>query len=264
MLHGYLALGFGAPQGDGWHALADLCAPGAPYLEAQIAATEARLRTRAPAVVGSAIVQGYQWPILAFAVACYGRDRRVPDLRPANTLVHFHSEGYADGIALRHGAFAALPADAAAAHPDARVVPDLAALRDTLRAEVEGHLGAAIARLCERLGCKPRALWLNVSDGLAGTLAWLLPSFDKAVPLAAAEAEVSGLLGVAGSPLHTRQAGLFALTYRERTQIYHNRATCCYWYKTEGGEYCSTCPHRTPADRNERLLHHMAEEYANA
>jgi len=260
-LNDYLKPELGAPSGERWFAHTDL-APGAAYLETLIAATQARLRTKAAGIVGSAVLQGYQWPLISTAIACYLLDRRVPDLTLAHTRIRYTAEHEADSLALLSGRFTALPDDPAADYPDATVVPDLDALRAMLRNTVEAHLGVVIAQLCARLGCKPRGLWLNVADSLAGTLVWLLQAQQPATALEAIEAEVAALVRVPGSPLNSRQVGLLQLNHQERSQVFLDRATCCYWYKTEGGEYCSTCPHRTPESRRERLLASMAEEQA--
>lgn len=260
-LSAYLKPELGAPSGAGWLAAADL-APGAAYLETLIAATQARLRTRAAAVVGSALLQSYQWPLVSTAVACYLLDRRVPDLSLEHTRTQYTAEHEADALALLGGRFTALPGDPAASHADATLVPDLSALRATLRSGIEAHLGVVIAQLCARLGCRPRGLWLNVADSLAGTLVWLMQERQPATTLESIEAELAALTRAPGSPLANRQIGLIQLSHQGRSQVFLGRATCCYWYKTEGGEHCSTCPHRTPEDRRERLLGYLAEQHA--
>jgi hypothetical protein len=258
-LNEYLKPQLGAPSGEGWIAHTDL-APGAARLEALIAATQARLRTKAAAIVGSAVLQSYQWPLISTAVVCYLLNRRVPDLRPEATRTRYNAEHEADALALLGGRFTALPGDSAASHPDATVVADLLTLRTVLRTGIEAHLGAVIDQLCAHLGCKGRGLWLNVADSLAGTFVWLAQEQQPVTTLEQLEAEVAALIRSPGSPLHNRRIGLIQLSHQERSQVFLDRATCCYWYKTEGGEYCSTCPHRTPEDRRERLLRYLAEE----
>ncbi|GIX26095.1 MAG: hypothetical protein KatS3mg122_3326 [Caldimonas sp.] len=260
-LNAYRKAELGAPLGAGWIAHTDL-APGAAWLEALIAATHARLRTRAAAIVGSALLQSYQWPLISTAIACYLLDRRVPDLSPANTRIHYTAEHEADTLALLGGRFTTLPDDPAAEHQDATVVTDLAALRAAVRIGIEAHLGVVIDHLCARLGCKPRGLWLNVTDALAGNLVWVAQERDPATSLAALEGELDALICVPGSPLTSRKIGLIQLHHKQRSLIFPDRVTCCYSYKTDGGEYCSTCPHRTLEDRCERLLAYIAEEQA--
>lgn len=258
-LSAYLQVVFGAPQGQGWHALSELFAPGSAVLDEQIAIAQNRLRTRAVNVVASALLQSYQWPLIAVAVAGYLLDRRVPELGASNIRIHLDAQGDADGIAFLDGSFSALRGDAAAAHPDARLVADRAALREILRRGIENHLEPLIAHLCMHLGCRPRGLWLNVADRLASTVGWLMQSRDKQAGMAEIAPEVEALVRAPGSPLQNRQIGVFAVQYQEQRQFYVTRATCCYWYKTAGGEYCSTCPHRTPESRDELLLASMAK-----
>jgi hypothetical protein len=249
----------GLPSTGDWVSVPEHFAPGASWLTAMIAEAQRRLHTRSPAIIGSTILQGYQWPLVGTAVACYLLDRRVPDISLANTRVGYTGHEAA-ALALLGGRFTALPDDPAAGHPDVTVVSDSAMLRALLRREIEAHLGAVIARICAAVGCKPRGLWLNVADALAGTVLWLAQQQQPCSP-AQLEAEVDALVRVPGAPFASARLGLVVLTYRERTRVFLDRATCCYWYKTDQGEYCSTCPHRTPEDRRQRLLKYLAEEH---
>jgi FhuF 2Fe-2S C-terminal domain/Ferric iron reductase FhuF-like transporter len=260
LLSGYLKPQIGQPSGEGWIAALEAFAPHTAHLDRLIAVTQARLRTTAPTIIASALLQDYQWPLLSTAIACFLLDRRVPDISVASCRVRYNPESEADALALGSRRFSALPDDPAANHPDATIVPDLAALRATLRTSIEAHLGMVIGQICAQLGCKPRGLWLNVADRCAGTLIWLMQEQGSAPTLAQLEAEVEGLIRVSGSPLSSRQVGLIQLSHLSHSQVFLDRATCCYWYKTEGGEYCSTCPKRTAEDRNARLLAYLAEK----
>ncbi len=263
LLSDYLKAEIGAPSGGDWLSALDDFAPGAAPLETLITTTQARLRTTAPAIVASAILQSYQWPLISTAIACLLLDRRVPDLRAANTLIGYSEAGEADALALHEGRFTALPDDPAAAHPDATVVSDLATLRATLRSGIEMHLGAVIDQLCARLGVKPRGLWLAVADSWASTLIWLMQEQNPAATLAQIEAEVTALIRAPGSRFHNRQIGLIQLNYQEHSLIFLDRTTCCYWYKTVDGDYCNSCPKRTREDRAARIMAYMVEKYAN-
>jgi hypothetical protein len=220
-------------------------------------------------MVSGSLLQAYQWPLIASAVACYLCDRRVPDLRIENVRLRFSIAEEEDenaepeeSIAFLGGRFFALPDDPAADHPDARIVPHRDALRDALRSGIETHLGSTIQRLHERLGCSPRGLWLFVADRCAGTLVWLMQEQDVTVGLDPIGREVDALIRAPGSPLANKRVGLFELNYRGRSRVYLDRATCCYWYRSEDGDYCTTCPHRTEEERNARLLKYMAEHMA--
>jgi len=265
----YIRACLGPSQEDDWIAPAAFLASDSAHLDAMITATQRRLRTQTANVVGGSILQEYQWPLIASAVACYLCDRRVPDLRIENVRLRFsvaeeedEDAGPEECIAFLDGRFFALPDDPAAAHPDACIVPHPDALRDALRVGIETHLGATIQRLHERLGCSPRGLWLFVADRCAGTLVWLMQEQDVTVGLDPIGREVDALTRAPGSPLANKRMGLFELNYRGRSRVYLDRATCCYWYRSEDGDYCNTCPHRTTEDRNARLLHYLAEKVA--
>lgn len=215
----------------------------------------------APSIIGSALLQSYQWQIIANTLVCCLAARRVPDLGHGQLRVRFNAEHEVAAVAFCGGRFLALPDDPDAAHPDAALVPDADALGTALRERIEAHFAWVIDRICVEVNSKPRGLWLNVADSLAGDLAWLVRLLRPATPLAALEAEVAQLLSAPDSPLAPSRVGLFELTYRERSEVFLDRATCCFWYKTEGGDYCTTCPRRTPEDRNARLLQYMAEKH---
>ena len=267
-LNQYIGARFGTPAAPDWLSPVELLAAHASVLAAPIEAMQKRLHTKAVNTIGGALLQEYQWPLIAAAVGCFLVDRRVPDLQPEHIRLYVPAtepaaeEGeHHARIAFCSGHFVALPDDPAADHPDATLVPDLAALRDNLRTGLESHFGWVIERLSQAVGCNPRGLWLYVTDRIAGTLSWLMQEQDKQIGLRRIEPEFNRLLRVAGSPLVSKKVGFFELTYKEQTHVYLDRATCCYWYKTDGGDYCTTCPHRTKEDRNAQLLKYMAEAY---
>lgn len=257
----YLKAEVGAPQGPGWIAAMEDFTPGALWMEQLIAHTQARFRTTAPVITASAILQGYQWPPISAAIACYLLDRRVPALSLENSRVHYTADFAADALALLDGRFAALPDDPAADHPDAAVVADLDALRVALRRAIETHLDGVIDRLDVCCGCATRGLWLTAADACAGALVWLMQECDPRTDMARIEAEVEALIRVPGSPLYSRQIGLIRVTYQDCEEIFPDRATCCHWYRTEGGDYCSTCPKRTVEDRTRQLMNYLAEKH---
>ncbi len=267
-LNQYIGARFGPPVEPDWLSPAELLVPHSPALAAQLDATQKRLHTKAVNTIGGALIQEYQLPLISVAVACFLVDRRVPDLQPEQIRLYLPTtepadeEGvYSPRIAFCSGRFVALPNDPAADHPHATIVPDLAALRDHLRTGLESHFGWVIERLSAAVGCKERGLWLYVTDRIAGTLSWLMQEQDKQIGISGIEPEFSALLRVAGSPLVSKKVGLFELAYKEQRHVYLDRATCCFWYKSDDGDYCTTCPHRTKEDRNAQLLKYMAEEY---
>lgn len=261
----YLKAGLGNTDDIAWLTPLTLFAADSPHWTTLLATTQQRLHTEAATIVSGSLLQEYQWPLLASAIACFLVDRRVPDLQPANVQVCLapaeNEAEQRERLTYRTGRFAALPSDPAADHPDAEIVPDLAALRDYLRTGIETHMGWVIQQLSWQTHCQERGLWLFVADRCAGTLVWLMQMQDQYVGCAAVAAEVNALIRADGSPLANKKVGIFELHYKEQTHLYLDRATCCYWYKTDGGDYCTTCPHRTKADRNERLLQSLSALY---
>lgn len=258
----YLTICLGEQTGAGWYAPEALLDPDAPLLSTLIATVQERFQTKAPNIVGSALFQSYQWPLIAAGVACYLIERRLPDLSVTNVQLRLSEAGDAVGIAFRGGHFAALADDPAAHHPHATLLPDRAVLRACLRVGLETHLGWVIERLGERVGCRSVGLWLAAADRCVSTLLWLMQAQNPTVGFAAVETEINGICRVPGSPLATDKAGLLPIVHQEQTHLFLDRATCCYWYKTEGGDYCSTCPHLTRDERQERLRGYVAGQQA--
>ncbi len=257
-LNPYIRVQLGEPDEPGWITPMMLLTPGSAHLEAVIAAVQQQLRTTAPNIVGSGVLQAYYWQLMITAVASYLLDGRIPHLGLENMWLRFNATRL-EALALRTSRFTALATTTTGRHPDMALVADQAALRTVLRSELEEHFGVVIDQLGRRLGCHAQGLWLVVADRLAGMLIWLMQHIDTSVTPATVEQELELLIRAPGSRLNHRKVGLFTLTCAGRTQAFLNRATCCYWYKMEDGDYCTTCPRRTREDRNQRLLDYMAE-----
>ncbi len=266
----YLQAQHGVPDGAAWFCPATVYSAGSAALRAQIAHTQATLRTNSPTMVAGSLLQHLQWPLLNVAVRCYLREQRVPAVRLDQVWLRLPADagpiGEPDAVALAATRFYALPGDPDAAHPDAVLVPGRAALRERLREMIIAHFAPVVALLSAELGCHARTLWLFVADGLAGTLAWTLIEQEPLVSRAVVEAELDGLVRVPSSPLYARQIGLFELTFRGQARLCYARVTCCYWYRTAeaAGDCCTTCPRRPAAERDARLLRFMAEEATQA
>lgn len=261
-VNSYLQRQVGEPTEPGWLAVETLFAPNSEQFAHLIALAQKELRTGTATMVGTTLLQRYQWSLISTALICYRFARRVPDLQMANLRLHWSDAGRIDRIAFANHRFAALPDDPAVDHPDAVPVADGDELRNYLRHGLELHLGHVIEQLHQRVGSSRRGLWLVAADSCADELVWFMQQQNPAIALAQVEAEVRALLQHPGSALFHKKLEIFPLTYQAKTQIHYGRTTCCYWYKYEGGDYCTVCPHRTKEERNTRLLQHMAEEAA--
>ncbi|MEM7344381.1 MAG: (2Fe-2S)-binding protein [Chloroflexota bacterium] len=260
----FLDVQFDVPNRPNWIEPKKYFAPNSTKLATMRTETQQRLRTDAANIVGSSILQAYQWPIIVVAIASYLLDQRVPDLSLDNVRLNFVNQDNIVKIGLQSGRFTALPSDPARDHPDATVVINQDALRLTLRTEIENHLGLIIEQLCCQFGAHPRGLWLAVSDRCASTLIWLMQEIDGLVDPPTIENEIDLLMKVPGTLLYSKPIGLFTLTYAENTYSFSKRATCCYLFKVKENSYCATCPRLKKRKRTERLLSYMAQKYGAA
>lgn len=187
----------------------------------------------------------------AAALVCLATERRVPDVSPDNIAFRFGPEGMARAIMLGVPTFAALPDDPDAEHPDAVVLPDVAALRGWLRDRlVHGHLAGLVPMLRERTRRGPRALWGTASDMCSSSLA-LLAEIEGT--LAAADylyGEARAFLAT-GPPLVDAPA-LCPLLHAGRLASGWRRVTCCLAYRLGDG-FCTSCPAIDQDVRQRRL-----------
>ncbi len=207
-------------------------------------------------VVGS-FVQLYARPVLLGAVACMLATGRVSVLDATTTAVRVVS-GYPQVLEIAQPAFYCLPDDAAATHPDARVVPDMAALRLMLRAQCVAHFAPLVTWLGHVAGTPAKSLWVQVADVCAGVVVQVLELYGGLTP-AQVEHEVVALLGDATSPLHLRRIDIIAIATAVRTPVFYGRVTCCFWYKRAGGGVCTTCPRHGAEVRRQLLTAHVQQ-----
>lgn len=115
------------------------------------------------------------------------------------------------------------------------------------------YLGVACAAIIDPLaevsGAAPRALWAIVSDSIANRALGIGRDTGRLEQACSLAAELCAppllppryidVIGEAGSRRFLR------------------RSSCCLLYLTEGNDKCSSCPRRTPADRQIALLRHV-------
>jgi ferric iron reductase protein FhuF len=200
----------------------------------------------------------HSFTVMAVAIAFYLTENRVPDLRPESVWARFEpSTGSGEALALawRGRTFAALPDDPAAAHPDCIVLPTREALRDYLRSALIAHLIPLVEALRMRSSFGKPGLWSLASDSCASAFTWIAELIGD-VSFGVAEARA---FNATRSPLQRRRDFIhiehLGLTY-EMT----DRTSCCLYYKVDGGEYCSTCPHRPMDERVERIKSWLEKE----
>lgn len=132
--------------------------------------------------------------------------------------------------------------------------PTAAALdRTNLRATIEALHAPLIEALHVRTRLSRRAQWLLVADGLT---AGFLDIGKRTGAAEQAMAEAMGIIHHAGSPLSKSRATFVQVRISEPVaacEWFRVRGGCCRFYTTTGGEYCTTCVLRAPAEREARL-----------
>jgi hypothetical protein len=199
--------------------------------------------TDRPDILGTRLLEIWVWLVATPAAATILLDRRLPDLSAANVVLCPGLWADPAPVGLRSGRFWCLPADPAAAHPDATVVADERALVLELNATLRArHLAPLVDAIAERSRRGRRALWRSATDQLVG-------AFARAGEAAGALEEGCRLarLAAEGEP-PMRGRGRFD---RPRGYPMHVRDGCCLYYRLPDGPHCLNCP---LLDEGERML----------
>jgi hypothetical protein len=243
-----------APRaGGGWVTASELTA-GGPALDSFLARDTARMvrdygpRAR-PDVVAGFGLHRYAWPACLLITVPWFLRRRVPRV-PVGRVSFQRAVGR---MTARINEFACLPGDPAAVLPEARVVPDEAALRAEVREAVAEHLTPVLDGFGPRMQRGPRALWGLATDEIVEGL-WhvgrLLGEERRA------RAELEQLLPGAVAP-YTGKAGFRELAGPNGESLpTRDRASCCLFYTLRPEDTCVTCPRTCDADRIARLAAH--------
>ncbi len=232
----------GAPPSEDWIAVPDLIQPDSPHLSQLLALVGETYATSDRQIGVSFFMNSYAWLIAAASLGCYIASSRVPDLSPSNMWLRFEANGRATGISFTRGRFWALPDDAAAGHPDAAIVQNRVALRDTLRGQIEVHMQHMIPILRPKSSFGTRALWVTVADRCAGFLFWLHQQRPDVLGRDRLVQEVEGLIRAPASPFNNCLTGIQTQPERAEHELTFQRGACCLNYKRPDGKYCTSCP----------------------
>jgi ferric iron reductase protein FhuF len=163
---------------------------------------------------------------------------RVPDMAVANMAIRPDPDGGgAHVLGVFDGTCAVLSTDRLADHPDARPVPDQAALTTHMVSTlVDGHVTPLIEAIDARVRVGSRLLWGNVSHRIVNRFHDMVEAGGS---LEKARQGIDALCDAPGSPFR----GLSRLD--EYTaggpHTLATRLTCCLRYKHPGASKCSTC-----------------------
>lgn len=242
-------------DGRGWIRCADLQDRGLAEWEEEAAARQRVEHGRSDAITAAAYaLEWYGLVPGSLGGLLYRSARRVPTLSADVLWVRQHAEeGWVDGVAWTGGRFWCLPADPAAAHPDARVVDDETALAAVLRAEVRQHADAFLATYRPGARLARRDLLGTFFDGLDGA-AWDYEETDPARFGPMVEAARVVLPG--RTPEFRDSSTLYVLDRHDGApHLTRERISCCRHYRVAAdARACFTCPRTTRAERRDRLV----------
>jgi len=200
----------------------------------------------------------YAFHVMAVPIACYLAFQRVPNLALDKVWARFDAEGNVVALAWYPHTFAALPSDVDAQHPDCVVLASRDALRDNLREQIIGHLTPIVETLSASSSLGAAGAWALAADYAASVFTWLtgLLLGDEALGVLEARA-----FSAPASALH-RQRGFILIEHCGLRHQLVDRVSCCRYFKVEGGNYCSNCPHQPLEKRIARTQAWMAKEAA--
>ncbi|MDE2843729.1 MAG: hypothetical protein OXN21_10150 [Chloroflexota bacterium] len=206
-------------------------------------------------VAGSAFLVAYLSRVVFPLVGQYVLEQRVPDVSLDNLAFHWNGPAI-DATGLGRLAFAALPDDPSAAHPDVMVVADEAALYDQLKGWLfEDNLGQVIADLRRAAGASVKVSWNAAAAAFSQALNRLYAT-ETARERVTKAAEV--LFSDPDSPIY-RQLTMEEFGTGSRTGFFSRRRGCCLWWRSpRANDYCSNCI-LLPREEQDRRFREMLE-----
>ncbi|MFD8782156.1 (2Fe-2S)-binding protein [Kitasatospora sp. NPDC059599] len=247
-------------RGGGWLPAADLVAR--PEAVRELITHDARQglarygRPLRPDVAAGFGLHRFVWPVSLLFTLPWFLERRVPLLALGDVSLR-RRPGVVE-LTVRTAEFACLPDDPEAGSPQARTVPDEAALAAGLRCALGGFLDPVLAAFRPQARRGPRVLWAMTTDAVVEGLWYaggLLGEAERAC------AELSALLapaepacapGADGGPTpapspFTPGAGFAppAPGCDGAPRVERIRASCCLVYTAEPQDMCTGCPRVT-------------------
>lgn len=237
----------GFPDEPGWVRAADAVGDG-EFLGKTLSRIERERGTDSRAFSGTAVLRDVLWRTLAPAVAAFLTERRLPDLRAANTALRFGETGLAEGLAFGKPRFIALPGDRDAGHPDAVILPSEDAVFAWMSgALAEGYLAELVPALRGlRVRRGTRTLWSVAADVCAEAFMFVGQELGRGEEACALGRRLLGVLPISGP------TNYFVFEYDGGSMLTRVRNTCCLYYKLGSGA-CFTCPRTSDEERSRRL-----------
>ena len=240
---------------EGWLRCADVDASFMAQWERQAAASQLRYDGRSHPTAAASYALGWYADIASrIGGMCLLLERRVPRLgRDVLGFRRHPDDYYPDAVTFLDSRFWCLPDDPDAAHPDATVVADEAALGAILRADVRAHADDFLATYRPGARLPRRDLLGAFFDGLDVGF-WrddtsTGPTLESSLTLA--RTVLPGR-----TPEFSDPSSLYVVEDADGGEhLTRCRVSCCNYYRvSEVGETCTTCPRTTDEERRRRVL----------
>jgi hypothetical protein len=196
----------------------------------------------------------YAYTVELITFAFFLVERRVPDLSTNQLWMRLGTSADIENLAWKGRAFAALPDDPEASHPDCIVLPTRAALREHMRKQLIASLTPLVNSIsaCSSQG-KP-GLWEIAAEYSAFAFVALGELLgDESIGV-----EESRLFSANRSKVSAKR-DFIPIEHVGTTHYLLDRISCCLYYQVEGGKYCHSCPHRPVEERIELMKKYWDE-----
>ena len=239
--------------GSGWLSVADL-ATESVHMDGLFKRIQAHYKTqklRPPAMFWFG---HYAYTVEIIIFACFLIERRVPDLSLDQIHMRFDERGDIENMAWTGRAFAALPDDPHARHPDCTVLPTREALRGYMQERLIANFTPVVDSISKYSSLGRPGLWEIAADYSAFAFTWLGELMgDESLGV-----EESRLFSAHASRLSVRR-DFIPIEHLGHTHYMLDRTSCCLYFKVQGGSYCHSCPHRPLEERIRMMKEHMEE-----
>ena len=256
-------------HGAGWHSLGAVDPATVGNWVEEVAA--ARLscpqgRYVAGAFLGAQLARA----VLVAPTLALATERRAPDVAGPNLAVHRGADATIDGVALVRPRFGALRGDPAAAHPDAVVFEEMAALREWVAERAGGTLAPLFSAIRGCTGYSVRARWGQAADRVGGAVWSARRLGADAALMERVWQEGVALIDrlSAYAPALVVRPSRLVVEWSGGTEVLSVRGTCCLYRRRSeaqvdpGHPCCRTCPIQSSAGRLERVGLFLEEEAA--
>ncbi len=241
------------PEGEGWVTLNAMLELDTGVLVRLVDQQAAHHKVKGRSASAVLFFSEYAYVAIAMCAATYLSFQRVPLLATGDVVVRYDEDSHIAGVAVRSYRFAALPGDPDANHPDCVVAATPDALRDRLREQLIAHLEPLVLAIHAATRAGKPALWAIAQDYAASAFSWIGKTLGEQ------QSGISESLLIAEPPskLH-RDKGFVHIEHCGQEYYMVDRLSCCLYYKSPEGHYCSSCPHRPMEERVDIIKNWLA------